>query len=94
MIKLKEYPAAMERKMKLETIKAALESLPDKISEIKSYEIGLNIAVSDVAYDIILISEFNTMKDLMLYKDHPEHIKVLEIIAESKDNSVVVDYVL
>jgi hypothetical protein len=94
MIKLKDYPAAMERKMKLDNIKAELEALPNKISEIKFYEIGINVAVSPVAYDIVLISEFENMKDLNIYREHPEHKRVLDIIAEAKDSSVVVDYVI
>jgi len=94
MIKLKDYPAAMERKMKLDNIKAELEALPSKISEIKFYELGINVAVSPVAYDIVLISEFENMKDLNIYREHPEHKRVLDIIAEAKDSSVVVDYVI
>lgn len=94
MIKLKDYPAAMERKMKLDKIKAELDALPSKISEIKYYEVGINIAVSPVAYDIVLISEFESMKDLTIYRDHPEHKKVLETIAEAKENSVVTDFVI
>ena len=94
MIKLKDYPAAMERKAKIETIKAELEALPEKISEIKYYEVGINIAVSPVAYDIVLISEFENMKDLNTYREHTEHKRVLDIIAESKDSSIVTDYVV
>jgi len=93
MIKLKEYPAAMEQKMKLDRIKSELEALPNKISEIKFYEVGINIAVSPVAYDIVLISEFENIKDLMIYKEHSEHKKVLEIIAEAKESTVVTDFV-
>lgn len=94
MIKLKDYPAAMERKMKMDNIKAELEALPNKISEIKSYEVGLNVAVSPTAYDIVLISEFENMKDLMIYREHPEHKRVVEIIAEAKESSIVTDYVV
>ena len=93
MFKLKDYPAAMERKMKLDNIKAELDALPNKIAEIKSFEVGINIAVAPVAFDIVLISEFENMKDLMTYKKHPEHLKVVDIISESKESSVVTDYV-
>ena len=34
MFKLKDYPAAFERKMKLDNIKAELDALPSKIAEI------------------------------------------------------------
>ena len=80
--------------MKLDNIKAELDALPSKISEIKFYEVGINIAVSPVAYDIVLISEFENMKDLNTYREHPEHKRVLDIIAEAKNSSIVTDYVV
>ena len=94
MFKLKDFPAAFERKMKLDNIKAELDTLPSKIAEIKSFDVGINVAVSPVAYDIVLVSEFDNMKDLMIYKEHPEHKKVVEIISKSKESSVVTDYVI
>jgi len=93
MIKLKDIPAAFERQNAINQIKASLEALPDKISEIKNYEVGLNINPNPLAYEIVLISEFDNFNDLNSYKEHPEHIKVLELIAKYKENSVFNDYI-
>lgn len=93
MIKLKEIPAAFERQNAINQIKAGLEALPSKISEIKGYEIGVNINPNPLAYEIVLISEFENFNDLNIYRGHPEHIKVLEIINKYKENSVFNDYI-
>jgi len=92
MIKLKEIPAAFERQNAINQIKAGLDALPNKIKEIKSYEVGVNINPNPVAYEIVLISEFDNFNDLNIYREHPEHIKVLELIGKYKDNSVFNDY--
>jgi len=93
MIKLKEIPAAFERQNAIDQIKAGLEALPSKIKEIKSYEVGININPNPAAYEIVLISEFENFNDLNIYREHPEHVKVLEIIGKYKDNSVFNDYI-
>ncbi len=92
MIKLKEIPAAFERQNAINQIKAGLEALPNKIKEIKNYEVGININPNPAAYEIVLISEFESFNDLNIYREHPEHIKVLDLINKYKDNSVFNDY--
>ncbi len=81
-----------EHKNKAEQIKKELEVLPSKIPQIKGYEVGLNISDSPAAYDIVLVSEFNSVKELDEYRMHPEHLKVTELIALYKTVSMVVDY--
>ena len=93
MIKLKEIPAAFERQNAINQIKAGLEALPNKIDVIKAYEVGVNINPNPLAYEIVLISEFENFNDLNIYREHPEHIKVLELIGKYKDNSVFNDYI-
>jgi len=93
MIKLKEIPAAFERQNAINQIKAGLDALPNKIEEIKSYEVGVNINPNPLAYEIVLISEFENFNDLNIYREHPEHVKVLELIDKYKDNSVFNDYI-
>ena len=86
--KLKE-----ESKDKAELIKQKLEELSSKISQIKYFEIGINISDSPAAYDLVLVSEFLSVEELDAYRMHPEHIKVADIIALYKSTSMVVDYI-
>ncbi len=93
MIKLKDILAAFERQHAINQIKIGLEALPLKIKEIKKYDVGVNINPNPVAYEIVLISEFENFNDLNIYKEHPEHLKVLEVINKYKDNSAFNDYI-
>ena len=81
-----------EHKDKAKLIKQELDSLPSKIHQIKSFEVGINISDSTAAYDIVLVSEFESVEQLDEYRMHPEHIKVTDVIRLYKANSMVVDY--
>ena len=86
-IKIKE-----KSKDQIDLVKSALESLPAKILEIKLFEVGVNISSAKSAYDLVLISEFDSLDTLETYRIHPEHQKVLELIKKHKSTSMVVDY--
>ena len=73
-------------------IKQALESLPEKITQIKSFEVGINVASSDRAADVVLVSLFNSLEELSLYQQHPEHVKVGMLIKQLTTEGRVVDY--
>jgi len=73
-------------------LKQNLESLTGKIKEIVSLQVGLNFNPSEAAYDVALYTEFNTKEDLLAYRNHPEHVKVAELIGKVRDKVVVVDY--
>ena len=81
-----------ESKDKTILIKELLETLPEKISEIKYFEVGVNISDSPAAYDIVLVSEFESRESLDKYRLDPEHIKVTDVIRLHKETSMVVDY--
>ena len=57
----------------LEETIIALKSLKSEIKEIKEFKIGKNISDEDATYDIALYSTFETVKDLLLYRNHPKH---------------------
>jgi antibiotic biosynthesis monooxygenase (ABM) superfamily enzyme len=76
----------------LQSLKSKLERLPEVIPGVMNFETGKNISNRSSAYDLVLISEFASLNDLDMYRNHPEHIKVLDIIQQVVDNTVVVDY--
>jgi hypothetical protein len=73
-------------------IKEKLEKLVNYIPELKSMEVGINISLRKTAYDLVLVSEFMNEADLETYRNHPEHIKIVEYIKKVSEKSVVVDY--
>lgn len=93
MWKLKKSNDGYTKEENATRMKVALEDLVGKISEIKVLEVGININKSDSVYDIVLYSEFEDEKDLIIYQKHPEHLKVVELAKEIVIERAVVDYV-
>lgn len=81
--------AALENARKL---KSDIEQLAQTIPEIKHIEVGLNIAGADTASDAVLYSEFETLADLDIYQNHPDHQKVVAFVKEIAAERRVVDY--
>jgi hypothetical protein len=81
-----------EFKDKAILIKQALETLKDCIPQIVKIEVGINLSKQANAFDLVLNSEFNSLEDIEIYRVHPEHEKVLKLIALYKQETMVVDY--
>ncbi|MCX7714652.1 MAG: Dabb family protein [Clostridia bacterium] len=73
-------------------IKEILEGLKSKINVIRFIEVGINIEKSEAAYDIVLVSEFESQNDLESYQIHPDHKAAGAFIKTVATNRVVVDY--
>jgi len=73
-------------------LKEDLDALPNKIKEIKYYETGLNISDSKNAFDLVLISEFESDETLESYRLHPDHQLIINSILENKIETKVVDF--
>ncbi len=91
LFKLKDYPVE-EKKKVLAEVKDALEGLKDKIKEVKYIEVGLNYEVEAKSHDICLISHFESIADLDVYRVHPDHMKVVDLIGKVAETRAAVDY--
>jgi len=92
MLKLKEYdnsPQKLENALKL---KKAIEDLKIYIDELKFIEVGLNFNEKPSAFDLVLTATFQSVSDLEIYRNHPEHKKVLVFLRTVTEQSAVVDY--
>lgn len=88
-IRLKEGKQKSEQ---LFVLKGMLDNLPHQIPELVSLETGINVSKSSSAYDICLITEFKTEKDLDAYRIHPAHKEVLDYLILNKESIAVVDF--
>jgi hypothetical protein len=94
MFKLKESADGLEKAENIKRIKSKLEALPEKIEEIKFFEVGVNFSDAGVAYDLVLSSEFESKEALYSYQKHPEHVKVADYVHRVCENRIVADYVV
>lgn len=75
----------------MEHIREMLFRLRPLIPEIKRMEIGFDILGTDMSYDMLLLTEFDSIADLENYKNHPEHLKVSDYVAKVRISRAVVD---
>ncbi len=77
-------------------MKLILEGLKTNIDEIKSVEVGININEEDdeagMAYDVVLISDFETELDFTMYTRNAHHKKAVNFIESVIEERRFVDY--
>ncbi len=75
-----------------ESVRDKIMNMKGKIEELKHIEVGINFSPEERAYDLVLISEFESKKDLKSYAVHPLHVKVIEFLKSINTVTKVVDY--
>ena len=92
MFKLKNQTDEAENSRIKEKIKSMLEALPAQIEVIRSMEVGINVVMSDRAFDLVLVSSFDSLEDLETYRVHPAHQEVVNFISGYKERTAAVDF--
>jgi len=75
-------------------IEKRLLSLKNSIDVLNFIEVGINFSKEDRAYDISLITEFDSEEALKIYAEHPLHLEVVSYIKSVCQSTKVVDYKL
>lgn len=92
MFKLKEFATPADKLAKMQEIKTQLEALQNKIDVLRLIRVDFNINPAE-AWDLILTTELDTLDDVSLYANHPEHVAVSKsIIGPVKADRACVDY--
>ncbi|RFU49117.1 Dabb family protein [Paraburkholderia sp. DHOC27] len=81
-----------ERARSMDLVKRAFESLNGKIPGMRMLEIGIDTSRVDYACDVVLYSEFDSAEALSSYANHPEHLKVREMVGGVRIARHQVDY--
>ena len=76
----------------LKQLKDQMEDLKNSIQEIAHLEAGINFSKRDAAYDLVLVSDFQSEEDLETYRQHPEHLKLIDELKKHNYEVAVVDY--
>ena len=59
---------------------------------VREYRVGINISVSENAWDVVIDSTFNSIEDLRNYSDSPEHKEAIRLGKKFSKEKSVVDY--
>ena len=92
MWKLKETAEGKTKEENAVIIKNGLEGLKEKLDFLQAVEVGINFNTSEMAYDVVLYTEFDSKEDLNRYQNHEEHLKVASYVRKVNASRVVVDY--
>jgi hypothetical protein len=55
-----------------------LDALPSRIEEIRSYVHGRDVGVTDGNFDYVLVADFDSVDDFLVYRTHPAHLRFIE----------------
>jgi quinol monooxygenase YgiN len=69
-----------------------LRALPERISEVLSLEVGVDVVHSPRSFDAALVSTFADLQALDAYAKHPEHQPVLARARDICAQVAAVDY--
>lgn len=69
-----------------------LKLLETEIPQLRRLEIGLDMLQLPASADILLITEFDSQQDYLVYRDHPGHRAVVNFINTVTSERRVVDY--
>ena len=73
-------------------IKASFEALAGSIPGMRSVEVGLDMSGVDYACDVVLCMDFDSRASLAAYASHPEHLRVKQLLGDSRIARHQVDY--
>lgn len=92
LFKLKDFQNDQLKSEIREQIKKALLELKEKIAELKQIEVGTNFELNAASFDLSLITRFDSIQGYEVYRDHPEHQKVISLVRANTVDRSVVDY--
>jgi len=81
-----------EKNAAAQLIKASFEALAGRIPGMRSVEVGLDMSGVDYACDVVLCMDFDSRASLAAYASHPEHLRIKELLGDSRIARHQVDY--
>jgi hypothetical protein len=90
--KFLDHADGASRAENLRKAKSMLESLPGKIPEILSLEVGIDSTRGAASFDLALNGTYASAAALETYQRHPEHVHVVGFLRLVQSEKMVVDY--
>lgn len=83
-----------ERARRAATLAAALEALPSHIEQIRSLSVGANNLDRPGNWDLLLTVDVADEAALDAYRDHPEHVKIMQLTAQTVAERCAIDLII
>ena len=91
MWKFKDAAEGKTREENMAIVRDRLYALLPVIPQLKRMEIGFDISHTDMSMDLMLLTEFDSVADMKIYAEHPEHKKVSVYVRKVIESRVVLD---
>lgn len=91
MWKFKSEAEGKTREENMVMVREGLLALLPIIPQLKKMEIGFDISHTQMSMDLMLLTEFESVADLKVYAEHPEHLKVSSYVCKVIETRVVLD---
>ena len=91
MWKFKDEYEGMDKDAIMSAIEEKFAHLKSVIPEIKDMKVERDILKSERSFDMIYITEFESLETLEVYRVHPEHVKVAQFIGAVRSAQAVTD---
>ena len=79
------------REENMAIVRERLFALPAIIPEIKFMQIGRDVSRTEMSYDMMLVTRFESLEALHTYKVHPDHVAVSQYVKKVRTARVVLD---
>ena len=89
--RFKENGEGKTKSENMAIVRDSLYALLPIIPEIKKMDIGMDISHTDMSMDLVLITEFESVEDMKIYANHPEHLKVSSYVRKVIETRAVID---
>jgi hypothetical protein len=68
----------------LAQVRARFDELPGLVDTIRAYHHGADVGVNEGNYDYAVIAEFDTVEGYKRYRDHPDHVLLIEELIKGR----------
>ena len=92
MWKFPDMAEGCTREENMKWVMEHLTALVPIIPEIRSMEIGADVGRTDMSYDMVLLTEFDSLEALHNYKVHPDHVVISNFVKTVRSARAVVDH--
>ncbi|SHI17948.1 Stress responsive A/B Barrel Domain [Sporobacter termitidis DSM 10068] len=91
MFTFKDFAGGRTKTENLDLAEEMFSGMYPIIPEIKNLYVGKDIALSEGAYDLLLLVDIETPEALKRYLEHPYHVKVSNFVGSVRDDRRVID---
>lgn len=80
------------REANAERLVELLRGLPGEIPELVELDAGRDVSCGPASFDVGLMTRFESLEDLEIYRVHPAHQKVVAFVQATTSARAVVDF--